>query len=595
MRWEYRNNDPTFVGKRFTLDLEIVLRLMICFVKYVFLFLYFCLVFLFHLIFLLFLKQVLAASIDFSKQNRRKSSDFDAISSRGLIDCTMSRSSAFNSRRSMSVGMVLAASIKAVGVRYASRVTVESCRPNQPDPSSCVEIPGRIAWQGLKGTRDLLTKVLAMCGAANLIVPPRGRKNSAESSNGSVDSTKRGSTNVISHLDLEISLPIAANVYKTELFVPSFDMSLESLSTMIARALDMCVEDCVHTIVDGVLWLLAVEPEVAHEIQGRHMFVQQQLLESEIRLQNGEGSVVVVEGQIGSGKTALLSSVATPSIPLVWSSSSLPYVLIATADPYEWHTFGVWRIILKQYIKHILHSSHSVVVRDQDITVEEFMTFFEHLPALQPYLSLVSTMLDIKLEPTPLVSQLSSEEREAVTRGLVLALLRSLSARENQNVLRPSIILIDNAQYMHNTSWKLLTDIANAGIDIGHGQRLPSALRAYLHNEMDHSMLPIMVVTAVRPFSCYTDTMNSCRPDEFENLLRQETVLFLKLGQLGRGVVSRMLNTIANDVTEKLASEFGVTKQLVHADQDMIDRVRVGRKRESILRAVFSLLSVSLS
>ena len=69
----------------------------------------------------------------------------------------------------MSVGMVLAASIKAVGVRYASRSLVETCRPSQPDPSQCVEIPGRIAWQGLKGTRDLLTKVLAMCGAANLI------------------------------------------------------------------------------------------------------------------------------------------------------------------------------------------------------------------------------------------------------------------------------------------------------------------------------------------------------------------------------------------------------------------------------------------
>jgi len=51
--------------------------------------------------------------------------------------------------------MVLAASIKAVGVRYASRKTVESSRPNQPDPSQCVEIPGRIAWQGLKGTHAL--------------------------------------------------------------------------------------------------------------------------------------------------------------------------------------------------------------------------------------------------------------------------------------------------------------------------------------------------------------------------------------------------------------------------------------------------------
>ena len=428
---------------------------------------------------------------------------------------------------------------------------------------------------------------------------------------------------MITHLDLEISLPIAANVYKTELFVPSFDMSLESLSTMIARALDMCVEDCVHTIVDGVLWLLAVEPEVAHEIQGRHMFVQQQLLESEIRLQNGEGSVVVVEGQIGSGKTALLSSVATPSIPLVWSSNSLPYVLIAAADPYvlfslslslpfihpltphstthryEWHSFGVWRVILKQYMKHILHSSRSVIVRNEDITYvmniyhyystlythtyihspthihryEEFVSFFEHLPALQPFLSLVSQLVDIYMEPTPLVAQLSAEERDAVTRGLVLALLRSLSSRENKNVLRPSIILIDNAQYMHNTSWKLLTDIANAGADIGHGRRLPSALRAYLHNEMGQSMLPIMVVTTVRPFSFYTDTINSCRPAQFEALLRQDTVLFLKLGHLGRGVVAKMLNTIANDVTEMLAMEFGTTKQLVRADRDMIDKI----------------------
>ena len=91
-------------------------------------------------------------------------------------------------------------------------------------------------------------------------------------------------------------------------------------------------------------------------------------------------------------------------------------------------------------MKHILHSSRSVVVRNEDITLEEFLSFFDHLPALQPFLSLVSTLLDINVEPTPLVAQLSSEEREAVTRGFVLALLRSLSARENKNVLRPSII-----------------------------------------------------------------------------------------------------------------------------------------------------------
>ena len=224
-------------------------------------------------------------------------------------------------------------------------------------------------------------------------------------------------------------------------------------------------------------------------------------------------------------------------------------------------------------MKHILHSSRSVVVRNEDITLEEFLSFFDHLPALQPFLSLVSTLLDINVEPTPLVAQLSSEEREAVTRGLVLALLRSLSARENKNVLRPSIILIDNAQYMHDTSWRLLTDISNAGVDIGHGRRLPSALRAYLHNEMGDTMLPIMIVTAVRPFNMYTDTVNSGRPDDFESLLKQDSVLFLKLGQLGRGVVSRMLNTIANDITEKLSMEFGTTKQRVRADRDMIDKI----------------------
>eukprot|EP00940_MAST-03C_sp_MAST-3C-sp2_P003543 g3543.t1 len=367
------------------------------------------------------------------------------------------------------------------------------------------------------------------------------------------------SSNVIAQLDLEVSLPIAANVYETEIFVPSFDMPLDALLTMIARSIDDFPANCSETIENGVLWLLAVDPETAHEIQGRHTFVEQQLVESEVRLQNGDGSIVVVEGTVGSGKTRMLSSLALPSIPLKWTCESLPYVLVAAADPCEWRAFGVWRSILKQFMKHIIHSSRAVVFKGGDVTADEFLRFFEHLPALQPFLSVVASLFDIVIDPTPLVAQLTADERDAVTRGLVLALLRSLCSIEGSKkdgFMRPCIILIDDAQWMDSSSWKLLTDIANCGLNIGDGMRLPSALRSYLHRyEMSEHMLPLMIVAATRPFSYYTDTHNKCRPPEYERLLEQSSVLFLKLGRLSRSAVSHVLRDVATEVVDKLRGE----------------------------------------
>ena len=76
---------------------------------------------------------------------------------------------------------------------------------------------------------------------------------------------------------------------------------------------------------------------------------------------------------------------------------------------------------------------------------------------------------------------------------------------------------------------RLLTDISNAGVDIDMDVDF-LCFKSISSQRDGDTMLPIMIVTAVRPFNMYTDTVNSGRPDDFESLLKQTVYVVFERG-----------------------------------------------------------------
>ena len=214
---------------------------------------------------------------------------------------------------------------------------------------------------------------------------------------------------------------------------------------------------------NGVLWLVAMNRDTAYRIQSRHTFARQLMVDCESELQSHQGSIIILEGRIGTGKTALLSEMALPKTPLLWSGRDVPHIIAAAADPYAEESqkrFNIWRDVSRQCLQKlgaILLQSSNTISKDEQIRGTTELLLHKY-PKLNK-----NVLRELSGAKIKVPSVLNDTTKEQSVRYVVVALMRlvmSLCQRDSDEI-RPCILLLDDAQHMDDVSWSVLVDLTN--------------------------------------------------------------------------------------------------------------------------------------
>eukprot|EP00937_MAST-01D_sp_MAST-1D-sp2_P001500 g1500.t1 len=252
------------------------------------------------------------------------------------------------------------------------------------------------------------------------------------------------------------------------------------------------------------------------------------LLERKIALiEDSVGGSVLVEGEVGSGKTRALArfvALTLPSTATLFCTMGSPFARTAL--------FSVWWVVLQQLVTTTQLSADAVqrgvAALDCDVA---------------PYLCLANGRIGppatIQFAETSVASVLPPAECRQWTGRVIVALLRTL-ARELRTV-----VIIDDALYVDEASWEVALAIAS-GMPFGAAHdtvQQGSALEA-------HGAPPLLLIMATRPLRNYVDPFvlqhvpeafhELCRVSDHMKLrgLKEEEVDALVCETLGPNVTS---------------------------------------------------------
>jgi len=363
---------------------------------------------------------------------------------------------------------------------------------------------------------------------------------------------------------------IAINLYGTEIFLSREERPIATFSVMIARALEEITKYQEVPIKNGVLWLVAMNADTAYRIQSRHTFARQLMVDCESDLQSHLGSIVILEGRIGTGKTALLSEMASPRTPLLWSGRDVPHIIAAAADPYTDESerrFNIWRDVCRQCLQKLgvillptsKTNSNEKQIRD---TTNRLLKIYPKIDE-----DILRELSSVNWKEEKKISVINDTSKEQNVRYVVVALLRLVMSlcRNNGDDIRPMILLLDDAQHIDDASWSVLVDLTNEltlgrttvsveGLKTHSSSLSPlsprSSTSASLFQSSRHFSeddndvtrpppLPLMIVIAIRPFSIHINkNFRHGGPSHFRHLLTSRIVQHIKLGSLGTYYVS---------------------------------------------------------
>ena len=157
--------------------------------------------------------------------------------------------------------------------------------------------------------------------------------------------------------------------------------------------------------------------------------------------QRGSGSLIELVGETGSGKSRLLAEAAGLAAGMV--------SLRAACEVYTRETpYSAWRDLFRQVLGVAADTPDEEVLDRLRAEIE--LTD----PALMPWAALIAIVLDVELDPSLEVQQLSSDARAAKLREVVLRLLA-------RALVVPTIVEVDQAHLMDGASVELFDALAS--------------------------------------------------------------------------------------------------------------------------------------
>ena len=200
--------------------------------------------------------------------------------------------------------------------------------------------------------------------------------------------------------------------------------------------------------------------------------------------QEGVGSIVIIEGEAGIGKSRLVQDLIEQS--QAWGVTAL----IGQADTIERLTpYHAWRPLFRQLFNLDAYPNATTIARRMQV-----LSLLPTRPGLLRLLPLLNAILPLGLQENETIKQMSRQARATNTMNLLLQLLQAGVAQT------PTLIILEDAHWSDSASWALTHLIS---------QRLSS----------------ILLIIITRP-------MIAPLPTEYQQLLAMPTTHFLKLEAL---------------------------------------------------------------
>jgi hypothetical protein len=221
-----------------------------------------------------------------------------------------------------------------------------------------------------------------------------------------------------------------------------------------------------------------------------------------------------MEGLPGAGKTDVLSNFVARTMPL-----TAP-IMYTSASPYgDKVHFGIFGVVLQQYLDSI--RDHTSDETREGALLSELQ---DCEPELMHRVHLLNEILRVD---NPYDStQISIPDEKAVLK-LMLHLITRMA------VSSPSVLIIDDAQYLDGNSFKLLLAIAC-------GEVQPTTTPNTIHPP------PIMIIVSMRPLRLFKSTYTPISPD------------FDMLRSMGGIVISKIERLPAEEEDELIISILGM-------------------------------------
>lgn len=170
---------------------------------------------------------------------------------------------------------------------------------------------------------------------------------------------------------------------------------------------------------------------------------RQSLVRKLEQLQQGRGTVVLIEGEPGIGKSRLLEDVLSQRdrFQLGWLSGA--GTAIERSKPYH-----AWQSVFAS----VLHLDRAATPSQQrQWVLDQIPTYPDEIQQLAP---LLNALLPLELPDTDVTRGLSGKEKAQKTRELCVQLLQRLTAS------LPTVLVLDDAHWLDSASWALAIAVA---------------------------------------------------------------------------------------------------------------------------------------
>lgn len=181
----------------------------------------------------------------------------------------------------------------------------------------------------------------------------------------------------------------------------------------------------------------AIKQDQGQALLGRERELAQISARVDLLVQHGQGGVIIVEGEAGIGKSALLLHTRTLAMQ---RGAAL---LHGAGSPVEAPHYHPWRPVVTGLLGHDPSGTLADAVRRALTTIDAVQ--------LAP---LLNAVLPLDLPETPVSAQLVAQLRADRTHDLIVRLLERTTAQA------PLILMLDNLQWFDTSSWELLRAVA---------------------------------------------------------------------------------------------------------------------------------------
>ncbi len=184
--------------------------------------------------------------------------------------------------------------------------------------------------------------------------------------------------------------------------------------------------------------------KISSQLIGRKAELQQ-LMDTFKNVQNGEGSILSIEGDAGVGKSRLVKSF------MQYLQDSAFTYLIGTGLSIEQKTpYRAWRDVLTDFFG--LDAIKDPIEKQVFVA----MTAMELIPDQIERLPLLNDILNLGLVENELTEQLSPQLRQQSLNILIIELLKAW-AKEN-----PLILIMDDVHWFDKLSWELMLNVSRS-------------------------------------------------------------------------------------------------------------------------------------